>query len=511
MLRKFFLLCQLVFFLTTGCQVDNWSSPSELKILKSIRQSIFKIRVVSQEPDFRRPWTYRNASKSTGTGFYIGSNRILTNAHVVANGRYITVQKDGDEKAYTAYVTHIAHDCDLAMLSVTESGYFDGLDALPFTEIPQLRSPVSTIGFPTGGEQISITKGIVSRIEYRRYVHPHNTKHLIVQVDSAINSGNSGGPVLQNQKVVGVAFQSYSGAENTGYIIPSTVVEHFLKDIEDGKYDGYPQLGIQLSQTATANTATSTFHEIPTGAGGVKIAFVGQWSPFYRLLFAGDIILSIDQKKIGTDSRISFKGERVSFFTIFDSKQIGDKVAFSILRDGKAISLKPTIKHGKNPPNNGYLYDKQAPYIVVGGIIFTQLNRSYLKSLGHNWYKEAHPLFKYLFYHGPYDTEYQQKQEFIVIAGKLPHAVNNDINMLKGGVVKQVQGQIVNSLKEFDLIISNSKEKYLMIELIGIGEPIVFLRENLKDSAPKIKSIYGLSKLKWLGPKEDGAVKMGTN
>ena len=508
MLRKFYLLGQLALCIASGCQLDFMTTPSEVKILKSIRRSIFKIRVVSQDPNFRRPWSYRTASKSTGTGFYIGANRILTNAHVVANGRYITVQKDGDEKAFPAYVTFIAHDCDLAILNVPDKSYFEGLKALPFTEVPELRSPVSTIGFPTGGEQISITKGIVSRIEYRRYVHPHNAKHLIVQVDSAINSGNSGGPVLQNQKVVGVAFQSYSGAENTGYIIPSTVVEHFLKDIEDGKYDGYPQLGLQISQSATANAASASYHQIPEKAGGVKLAYVGKWSPFFGHLFPGDIILKIDQKNIGTDARINFKGERVSFFSVFDTKQIGETVAFSVLRDGKPLSISPQIKHGKNPPNNGYLYYKRPPYIIVGGIIFTQLNRSYLKSLGADWYKDAHPLFKYLFYHGPYDPEYSDKQEYIVIAGKLPHSVNSDINLPRGGVVKQVQGVDVNSLNEFDEIIKSTKEKFLMIDLIGIGEPLVFLMSKLESSVPEIKATYSLNKLKWLGPNEDGAITM---
>src|SRR5690606_37853679 len=117
----------------------------------------------------------------------------------------------------------------------------------PFGELPALRTPVSTVGFPTGGELISITEGIVSRIDFRRYAHSGYSEHLLVQVDSAINPGNSGGPVVQEGKVVGVAFQGLSSAENTGYIIPVPVVERFLRDIDDGVYNGHPHDGLVVA------------------------------------------------------------------------------------------------------------------------------------------------------------------------------------------------------------------------------------------------------------------------
>ena len=64
-----------------------------------------------------------------------------------------------------------------------------------------------TYGFPAGGEQISYTRGVVSRIEVEGYVHIGNRAFLAVQTDAAINPGNSGGPVIQDDKVVGVAFE----------------------------------------------------------------------------------------------------------------------------------------------------------------------------------------------------------------------------------------------------------------------------------------------------------------
>lgn len=79
---------------------------------------------------------------------------------------------------------------------------------------------VVTYGYPAGGEQISYTRGVVSRIELQNYVHIGNRSLLAVQTDAAINPGNSGGPVIQDDRVVGVAFQGVPGLENAGFFIP---------------------------------------------------------------------------------------------------------------------------------------------------------------------------------------------------------------------------------------------------------------------------------------------------
>lgn len=67
----------------------------------------------------------------------------------------------------------------------------------------------------TGGDNISVTKGVVSRVEPTQYVHGA-TQLMAIQIDAAINPGNSGGPAIMGNKVVGVAFQNLSGAENIG-------------------------------------------------------------------------------------------------------------------------------------------------------------------------------------------------------------------------------------------------------------------------------------------------------
>jgi S1-C subfamily serine protease len=129
-----------------------------------------------------------------------------------------------------------------------------------------------------GGDQISITEGIVSRIGFSQYSHSGINQHLLVQIDAAINPGNSGGPVVQNGQVVGVAFQGHMQAENTGYLIPIPVVQRFMADIEDGVYDGHPVDFMVTDEDTLNNAGTRSYFGLQAGRG-VQVGFVAKFSP----------------------------------------------------------------------------------------------------------------------------------------------------------------------------------------------------------------------------------------
>ena len=197
--------------------------------------SMVRISTTAQQPDYSVPWNPGNVAGGVGAGFVIDGKRIMTNAHVVSNATFITVVKEGDPTPWEARVLHVAHDCDLAILGVYDERFFEGTKPLEFGGIPALESTVSAYGYPIGGDRLSVTTGVVSRIDFQPYSHSEVDSHLAIQIDAAINPGNSGGPVMQNGKVVGVAFQGFSGAvaQNVGYMIPTPVIRRFLKDVEE--------------------------------------------------------------------------------------------------------------------------------------------------------------------------------------------------------------------------------------------------------------------------------------
>ena len=203
-------------------------------------RSVIQIQTFRQQPDWSAPWRFDAVQRAGGSGFVIRGKRIMTNAHVVSWCRQIIVRKYQDAKPYIAQVEFVAHDCDLAILTVEDESFFDGLPALEFGDLPKVRSTAVTYGYPAGGEEISYTRGVVSRIELSPYSHIGNRRLLTVQTDAAINPGNSGGPVVQDDRVVGVAFQGIQSLEGAGFFIPPPVIQRFLKDVEDNRYDGVP-------------------------------------------------------------------------------------------------------------------------------------------------------------------------------------------------------------------------------------------------------------------------------
>ena len=254
-------------------------------------RSVVQIITFAQQPSWDAPWRFDAVRRLGGSGFVIKGKRIMTNAHVVSWARQIIVRRYQDPRPYLAEVEFVGHDCDLAVLRVEDGRFFENLEPLSFGGLPKVRSTVVTYGYPAGGEEISYTRGVVSRIELETYSHIGNRHLLSAQTDAAINPGNSGGPVIQDDRVVGVAFQGMPGLENTGFFIPPPVIEHFLKDIEDGHYDGIPQAGVRLAQLQ--NPAYRRLLRLPEDAQGARVDSLLPIPTTEQVLKEEDVILQI--------------------------------------------------------------------------------------------------------------------------------------------------------------------------------------------------------------------------
>ncbi len=456
-----------------------------------IRKSLARINNTAQEFNFRVPWLPGGVGGGSGTGWAVGKDRLMTNAHVVSNARLLTVEKEGNPKKYVATVEHIAHDCDLAILKVEDPDFWKDSKPLPIGGVPEIETTVSVYGYPIGGDRLSVTRGVVSRIDFRTYAHSVMDSHLSIQIDAAINPGNSGGPVLQDGKVVGVAFQGFTGdvAQNVGYMIPTPVVKHFLKDVEDGKYDRYVDLSI--TTFPLLNSAHRKALGLPDNDRGVVVTEVGSASVCHEHLKVGDVLLKIDGMDIASDGLVELEGERVILAEVAERKFKGDVVKFELLRDGQTVQESVEF-HGPFPYTHQANSYAPARYVVHAGLLFQPLNRNLMATFQ---FQNPRVLHYYTNFVG--DELYKDRDETIVLTSLLPDPINTYLDEFREGIVKSVNGKAIRNMKQLAEALEEKSEQ-MLIEFEGIGRPLVLITADVEAARDRIRKRYNVQRESYL-------------
>jgi len=336
-------------------------------IASDISDAIVKVYAVSDPPDYLNPWNMMGPSSVTGSGAVIEGNRILTNAHVVSDLTFIQVRRYGDTQRYPARLLAISHQCDLALITVDDPSFFQGIDPLPTGDLPATNQEVLVYGFPMGGDTLSITKGVVSRIEHQPYVHSSITL-LAGQIDAAINPGNSGGPVIVDGKIVGVVMQGIPSSQNIGYMVPAPIIKHFFEDLSDEQLDGFPNLGVYMQYMENPDIREK--YTMPVNITGVLVNQVIPGSSADGIIQPGDVILSIDDSPIANDGTVEFRAkERTNLAYIVQKHQIGDDLNLKILRNGKVqnLSVNLSSSYEKNWLIPYEQYETLPTYYIYGG------------------------------------------------------------------------------------------------------------------------------------------------
>ncbi len=452
---------------------------------------VIKIYATFQNEDYAMPWQAGRPGNGTGTGFVIAKRRILTNAHVVSNARFIEVSRDGQPGRYLARVAFIAHDCDLAALTVDDPAFFEDVTPLALADtIPALNDEVTVLGYPTGGNRISVTRGVVSRIDYSGYSHSGVDQHLVLQVDAAINPGNSGGPILFDHRVVGLAFQGLAWAENIGYAIPLPVIRHFLEDIEDGTYDGYPELGAFF--LPARNTALRQSLALPPDESGVVLYYVDPFGSATGLLRAGDVLLTIDGHDIANDGNIALNGNHVLFAELLERKQWGDQIRCRIWREGEASEIVLPLTNPADPFVFRNQYDRRPEYFVYAGLVFAPLSQDFLRTVGES---KSTPNTQQLFYYRTYakqDDLIRNRDQFVALIRRLPHSVNTYTGDFLNGIVGRVNGRAIGTLRDMEAAFASPQRGYHEVEFEGMKQTLVLDAAASDLANGEIMKRYGL-------------------
>jgi S1-C subfamily serine protease len=268
--------------------------------------SVVRVFATLRVPNPVRPWVKQDSVEMMGTGVVIDGKQILTNAHVVTYATEIKVQGRHGGDRFDARVTSIGPAIDLATLAVDDASFFEKRPPIPrAAKRPGPNSAVALLGFPIGGNNLAVTRGVVSRIDYAAFTA--FTEGMRIQVDATVAQGNSGGPALVDGKMLGLTFSRLGAGQSGGYVIPNEEIDLYLDDVKDGRYDG--KLRINDYYQPLENDALRARLGLAKSARGIMVRKPGSHDPAYPLR-EGDVVTRIGAAAIDNEGTVEFEENR---------------------------------------------------------------------------------------------------------------------------------------------------------------------------------------------------------
>ena len=341
------------------CAAPAWGGSPE--------DSVVRVFASLRLPNPARPWSKQNPVDVTGTGVVIEGKKILTNAHVVYYASEVKVQGRQGGDRFEAKVETIGPGIDLATLTLEDETFFEKRPPMPrATKRPAANAPVGLLGFSVGGNNLAVTRGVVSRIDYA----PFNdlTEGLRIQIDASVTPGGSGGPALVDGKMVGLAFSRLGRAGNGGYVIPNEEIDLYLEDVKDGRYDG--KLRIIDHYQALENEALRAKLGLAKSVRGIMVRKPGIQDSTHPLR-EGDVVTHIGRTAIDNEGSVDFEENlRLPFTSLISRLAKNGNIPITVVRDGKTLEVALPVTREDDRLIKPYRGQYPA-YFVHGPLVFS--------------------------------------------------------------------------------------------------------------------------------------------
>jgi len=336
----------------------SWSGPviaaglssdetNNIEIYKAAKDSVVYITSIVYQRDF---FFGVQEMKGLGSGFLINSEgQILTNFHVVSGSSDVEVTMPPDQSRYKARVLMRDQAHDLALIQIDPKKKLSAFLRLGDSDALQVGQKVLAIGNPFGLAG-TLTTGIVSSLHRKIQSEDRGDLEDMIQTDAAINSGNSGGPLLDSQgNVIGINTAIYGpngGSVGIGFAMPINRAKGMLEDFRSGRRPASTIIGV-TTYSISGDWAEAL--RLPR-TGGLLIGRVSPRTPAaaaglrgatqqvrvgnYLLQVGGDLITAVDGKRVEEEDAITKAVAR---------KHAGDTLDLTIWRDGRTMDVKVTL------------------------------------------------------------------------------------------------------------------------------------------------------------------------
>src|SRR5438128_6636353 len=395
--KRLFVTFGLVLVTVSGTLAKKEPAvPTPLSKQKQL--ALVRVNVTGQSYDYFRPWQKKAPFSKRALGSVLSKGRVLVTADLVGNQNYVELERAESGEKTAAKVQVIDYEANLALLEPTDKTFLGEITPLEITPDTVVGDRLAAWQLePTGA--LLATEGLVTTVQMTPYpvdVGQFLTYRISLPMQYRENSYTI--PLVKNNKLAGLLLR-YDPRSQLIDAIPAPIITHFLKEAESEHYRGFPAVGFSFFPTRDPQLRK---YAGQTGkAGGVYVTSVEPNMPATKAgMQVGDIIMSIGNHEIDQNGNyVDPLYGKIDFTNLLSAHSYaGDVVAFQIQREGKPMELKVTLEHrdAKDYVSPPYALDEAPKYLVLGGLIFQELSRHYLKEWVPNWQREAPQRFVYL-------------------------------------------------------------------------------------------------------------------
>lgn len=462
------------------------------------RGSLVRVRATIQLYDQFRPWQKKSPFGLNGTGVVLPGGKVLATAALVANRTEVGLEKPGSAEKCAAEVEAIDYEANLALLRPIEANFLKGFAGLALGPALRAGDKTEVWQLERNGEMLRNQAEVLSAGVGR---YPSDEAGFLlygVRVSLPKRDDSYTLPLMKDGQLAGM-MMGYDRDSQEGTAIPVPMIEHFLKDAADGKYEGFPTLGVSWSTLRDPHLREEV---LAPKTGGLYLTRVNQRGTAGKAgLREGDVLLSVDGFKLDEDGnyRDPLYGPTAVGNLIRTKPTVGAVARFRISRQGKEMDLTGIYdrKAREEVAIPTLQFDQAPKYLVVGGLVFQELTGTYLQEWGDKWSERAPQRLVELF------TFQQEKRpdpekKVVFLSQVLPAPITLGYEQLSGLVLEKVNGREVKNLGELAQAVEAVATGDLVFEFRDEPGKLILPAEGLSAATEKIGQAYGLTALRRL-------------